>query len=224
MKRLFRHPRVRDGLIHLSAWYLDVTLRSKRWSVEGDEAIAFLRTGQPAILAFWHEALPLMPGLVQWYRGRSYGAAENVHFLVSRHNDGRFVGAVMSRFRLQPVFGSSSRGGPAALQTMVRLLRDGQYIGITPDGPRGPRRQPASGVAQLAALARVPIIPCGGATTHGRRLSTWDRMVLPLPLGRGAISCGAPIHVPREGWQDALPVVTDALNAAMHRAERLCGG
>lgn len=224
MKRLFRHPRVRDGLIHLCAWYLDMTLRSKRWTVEGDEALTFLRSGQVAVVAFWHEALPLIPGLVQWYRAQSYGAAENVHFLVSRHNDGRFVGAVMSRFRLQPVFGSSSRGGAAALQTMVRLLRDGQYIGITPDGPRGPRRQPASGVAQLAALARVPIIPCGVATTRGRRLSTWDRMLLPLPLGRAVVTLGAPIHVPRDAWQDALPAVTDALNAAMTRAEALCRG
>lgn len=222
MKRLFRHTRIRNGLIRLFAWYLDVTLRSKRWTIDGAEHLAPLRGGDSALVAFWHEILPLMPVLAQEARRMPNGVTTDIHFLVSRHNDGRFIGAIMDRFHLTPIFGSSSRGGPAAMHTMARLLRTGAVIGITPDGPRGPRREAASGVAQLAALAGVTIIPCGGAMTHGPRLSTWDRMILPLPFGRGVLSCGAPIRVPRDGWREALPIITAEMNAAMDRAEALC--
>jgi hypothetical protein len=46
-------------------------------------------------------------------------------------------------------------------------------------------------------------------------------MRLPLPFGRGALVCAAPIAVPREGWQAAIPVITAALNEAMDRAGAL---
>lgn len=222
MKRLFRHTRIRNGLIRLSAWYLDITLRSKRWTIDGVEHLQHMNAGESVIVAFWHEMLPLMPVLARESRRMPGCAMAEIHFLVSRHNDGRFISAIMHRFQMTPIYGSSSRGGPAAMHTMARLLRSGAVIGITPDGPRGPRREAALGVAQLAALAGVTVIPCGGAMTHGPRLSTWDRLMVPLPFGRGVVSCGAPIHVPRDAWREALPTITAAMNAAMDRAESLC--
>jgi lysophospholipid acyltransferase (LPLAT)-like uncharacterized protein len=222
MRRLFRSPRVQVVLVRVFAWYLDLTLRTKRWTLDGAEHLAPAREGAPAVIAFWHEVLPLIPALVERSRQAEDYRTIPIHFLVSRHRDGRLISAIMHRFRLTPVFGSSSRGGAAALFSMVKLLRAGVIIGITPDGPRGPARQAASGVAQLAALAGVPIIPCGGAVTMGRRLGTWDRMILPLPFGRGVLSCRPAITVDRESWQDAVPLITAELNAAMEQAERLC--
>jgi lysophospholipid acyltransferase (LPLAT)-like uncharacterized protein len=78
-------------------------------------------------------------------------------------------------------------------------------------------------VAQLAALAGVPIIPCAAQTTRRRVLPTWDRMILPLPWGRGVLVCGAPIIVPREGWAASLPGIGAALNAAGAQADAACG-
>src|SRR3546814_20698468 len=37
--------------------------------------------------------------------------------------------------------GASSRGGGGALRAMLKALKSGEYIGITPDGPRGPDRK-----------------------------------------------------------------------------------
>lgn len=222
MKRLLRSRPVQAALVRLVTWYLDLTLRTKRWTLDGAEHLASPRAGAPAIIAFWHEVLPVIPALVEHSRQMDDYRAVPIHFLVSRHRDGRLIGAIMQRFRLVAVFGSSSRGGAAAMFNMVKLLRSGAIIGITPDGPRGPRREAAAGVAQLAALAGVPVIPCGAAITHGRRLGTWDRMILPLPFGRGVLTCRPPITVDRDAWQDALPRITEELNHAMRRAERLC--
>jgi lysophospholipid acyltransferase (LPLAT)-like uncharacterized protein len=94
---------------------------------------------------------------------------------------------------------------------------------ITPDGPRGPRRQAAPGVAQLAALSGAQVVPLGGATSAQRRLGSWDRMMFPLPFGRGVLVCGAPIAVPRDGAEAALPGIATALSAVCDEADRICG-
>jgi lysophospholipid acyltransferase (LPLAT)-like uncharacterized protein len=93
---------------------------------------------------------------------------------------------------------------------------------ITPDGPRGPPRVAAPGVAQLAATAAVRVLPCAAQTSRRRVLRTWDEMVLPLPWGRGVIVCGRAIMVPRDRAEAALPVIAQALTVAAEDADRLC--
>ena len=180
--------------------------------------------GAPVVVAFWHERLSLMPML--WVKARQSAEGRDVrnrvHVLVSRHRDGRFIGAVVSRFALDVVLGSSSRGGAKGLRVMLNLLASGDHIAITPDGPRGPRRVAATGVAQLAALSGVPVLPCAAQTTRHWVLRTWDRMVVPKPFGRGVVVCLPTIAVNRDSWQDAMPAIGAALTAAAERADRLC--
>ena len=47
-------------------------------------------------------------------------------------------------------------------------------------------------------------------------------MTLPLPWGRGVFVCGPAITVPREDWEQALPEITQALNAASEQAAAAC--
>lgn len=76
-------------------------------------------------------------------------------------------------------------------------------------------------MARLAALSGVPVLPVAAHTSRARVLGSWDRMVLPLPFGRGAIVCGEPIWVPRRG-DDPLPRIEAALTDAIERAATLC--
>jgi lysophospholipid acyltransferase (LPLAT)-like uncharacterized protein len=94
---------------------------------------------------------------------------------------------------------------------------------ITPDCPRGPRRQAAPGVAQLAALSGAVVVPVGAAARWHRILPSWDRMMFPLPFGRGVLVAGPPIAVPREGAAAALPVIAAAIDAACAAADAACG-
>ena len=155
---------------------------------EGYEHVAPHAAGAPVVVAFWHERLALMPML--WLQARRTNRARaRAHVLVSRHRDGQFIGAVVSRFDLDVVLGSSSRGGAKGLRILLNLLAGGDHIAITPDGPRGPRRVAAPGVAQLAALSGVPVLPCAAQTRRRWLLPTWDRMVVPKPFGRGVVVC-----------------------------------
>lgn len=222
MKSLLRTPQAQAFLAALLGGYLSFALRTTRWTLDGQENFRPFSCGAPAVFAFWHEFLPLMPALSLIARTLPFYRPVPIHTLVSQHRDGRFIGAMMRRFGILPVLGSSSRGGAAGLRKLLGVLRQGHMIGITPDGPRGPPRQAALGVVQLAALSGVAVVPLAARTTRRVKLNTWDRMPVPLPFGRGVMVCGPAISVPRHGWEDALADITKALNLAAARAEALC--
>ncbi len=226
LKILLRQPWVQAKLAALLGRYLDFALRTTRWTVQGEAYLTPHVELHPVVAAFWHERLPLMPALWTLVHARSGGRAR-AYVLVSRHKDGRFIGEVVRRFTVQVVYGSTDRnrqdrGGAAGARTLLGALEAGGIVVITPDGPRGPRRVAALGVAQLAAHSGAPVLPCAAQTSRRWTLPSWDRMVLPLPFGRGAIVCGAPIVVPCDGAEAALPHITAAITAAVDEADALC--
>ncbi|MGG5811351.1 lysophospholipid acyltransferase family protein [Falsiroseomonas sp. CW058] len=227
MRRLIRHPAVQAGLARLLGGYLAFVIRTTRWTLGGegtDAAVRELEAGRPLIVAFWHERLPLVPPLRDLAAARTARAsALTPRVLVSRHRDGRFIGNVMHRFGARMIYGSSRRGGAPAMIEMLRALREGDPVLITPDGPRGPRRRAAAGVAQLAAMSGAVVVPLGAASTRHRILPSWDRMMLPLPFGRAVLVCGAPVAVPRDGADAALPAIAAGITAATDAADAALG-
>ena len=232
MKRLIRSAFVRTLGTRLIGAYLVVALRTTRWRIEApDEAWPYLLAtdGRSAIVAFWHEFLPLAPML--WWHAHRANPAMRMTVLISRHRDGRMMTDIVRRWDVQVVAGSSDRpkpgdagpargkGGAAAMRSLLELLRSGSLVAITPDGPRGPRHVLQPGGARLAALSGVAVVPAAAFCRPARRLGSWDRMILPLPFGRGRIVYGAPILVPRHGWEAALPTIAASLGAVSRKAE-----
>ena len=139
--------------------------------------------------------------------------------LASQHRDGQLIGMAMGAFGLGRVVGSSSRGGAAGLRRLAAALREGSDVGLTPDGPRGPRRVAAAGVAQLAALSGAQVLPVAAWTRWALQFRSWDRMRFPLPFGRGRLVFGDMITVPRHDWEGSLPAIEAAVTQAAQRAE-----
>jgi lysophospholipid acyltransferase (LPLAT)-like uncharacterized protein len=221
LKRMLRRGPAQAVLAGLLGRYLAFALATTRWSLHGAEHVAPHIAGQPAVFAFWHERLPLMPALWMLARRRGDRRTLRARVLVSRHADGRFIGALIRSFGVDLVHGSTSRGGASGLRAMLVSLQAGSHVVITPDGPRGPRRQAAPGVANLAALSGAPVLPCSAQTSRRRVLRSWDRMVIPLPLGRGVIVCQPPIFVARGAAEAALGAIAAALSEAADTADRL---
>jgi len=229
LRRLTQHPAIQPMLSRLGGRYLALVYATTRWTLVGEENLR-LAFGEgsggfrPVICCFWHERLPLMSRLWVEARARIPGLEDKwAHVLVSRHRDGYFIGGVINHFRLTTIHGSSSQGGASGLRGLVRLLKDGETVAITPDGPRGPRRTAAPGVAQLAALANLPVTPCAARTTNCKVLRSWDRMVVPLPFARGVLVVGPPIMPDRRDPEAAIPAIEAALNAVSDEADRACG-
>src|SRR5262245_7870929 len=168
--------------------YIRFVYATNRWSVEGAEPPRRLsREGRSFIAAFWHGQLLMMP--LAWHRLAPF------HMLISAHPDGRIIAGAMTYFGIETIAGSTRRGGSAAFRTMLKCLKEGACVGITPDGPRGPAMNASLGIVNVARRAQVPILPIAYATSRRRVLATWDRFHLALPFGRGVYLWGEPIEI-----------------------------
>lgn len=205
-------------LVRLLAGYMRVVLRLQfGLKIVGPENLSVLAQDRPVIAAFWHETLPAMP--VLWREACKAGTKRPAVVLASRHRDGQLIGNIARAFGVGLVSGSSSSGGAAGLHELVRLVNGGTNVALTPDGPRGPARRAAAGVAALAGLTGAVVLPCAAATSRFITLKkSWDGMRIPLPFGRVVLVCGAPLRVPRENWRAALPFIEAALDDASAQA------
>ena len=109
--------------------------------------------------------------------------------------------------------GSSTRSGARAIAQMAALAREGWDVGITPDGPKGPRFSAEPGAVWVAAHGEVPIIPLGVAADRAWRARSWDRFLVPKPFARVWVVNGPPI---RFGREDVARI--DAASATVARA------
>jgi len=164
--------------------------RSLRVQVVGDEKLEELRQRcGPICFCSWHEIL-----VVPLFHHRfNDGVA-----VVSEHADGEIIARVLDTWGYTLVRGSTTRGAIRALIHAVRAVRGGHDIGITPDGPRGPRRVAQPGIVLLAQKSGCPIVPMGFGSTRYWEFRSWDRFRLPKPWARAEIRYGEPIFVPSE--------------------------
>jgi hypothetical protein len=225
IKRLLRSKAVLRAAVAVIAAYIRLVYATSRWRAVGAEhPEAFWRTGRPYVGAFWHGRLLMMP---RTWQGR--GAA---HVLISQHRDGELIARAIAHFGLSSIRGSTrsgerQKGGGAAIRALLKALKAGETVFVTPDGPRGPRMRASEGLVHVARLSGCPILPTAAAVSRRRIMGSWDRFILPLPFARGVFIWGPPISVPRDADEAAVAAarqaLEDALNAITAEADRMCG-
>ena len=199
-------------------WLATAIARTLRYDIEGDAQLAELADRHGAIIfCGWHNRL-LVP-LCHHRHVRGYA-------VVSEHTDGELIGRVLQNWGYTLLRGSTTHGAARVLIQAIKVMRAGHSLGITPDGPRGPRYVAQPGTVVLAQKSRCPIVPMGFATTWFWRFKSWDRFEFPKPWSRAAIRYGEPIVVPpkltveelehwRQRVQDGLMRVTRDAAAAV---------
>ncbi len=145
---------------------------------------------RPLIWIFWHNRLMLFPHLIERYLNQRKTAA-----LTSASKDGEIVASFLSNFKVRSIRGSSSRRGAAALIEMKSLLAQGWDVGITPDGPRGPRYYLNPGVLKLAQKTGIPVLPANVEYSKFWRLKSWDGFMIPKPFARVEITMGELLEI-----------------------------
>lgn len=168
----------------------------------------------PAIFIFWHEYIPLL----FYLRGHCH-----INMLLSRHQDAEWLGQAAKRMGFGTIRGSTNRGGAAALREIMRKS-PWENLAITPDGPRGPRRELAVGCVYLASRLQMPIVPVGlGYDRPWRVKKAWDQFAIPRPFSRACGIVGEGYRVPesasREDLEQHRLEVQNRLNALTEEAE-----
>lgn len=204
----------------LIAAYAKLVWVTGRWTIEGREHLQRLEEqGGPIIAAFWHGRILIMP-FVKPRRVK-------FHMMISAHDDGRVIAGAVRYFGIDWIAGSSTEGGSAALRAMLRQLRAGNGVGITPDGPDGPAMRVKPGIVVAARLAKISVAPATYATRWRRILGSWDRHHLPFPFSRGIVIYGPPIEIGEADDAAALEAarlrIEQGLNSITAEADRRMG-
>ncbi len=215
-----RHPRVQSSLCWLIAQYIRLVYWTGNWKlIDEAEPVALATAKKPFILAFWHGRLLMIP--------YSLPGRGTVSMLISSHPDGQLIARTVLHFDIVTIAGSTSKGGASAIRNLVRVLRNNGIVGITPDGPRGPRMRASEGVAALARISNLPVFPVTFSASRGVVFGSWDRFFLPLPFSRGVFIWGKPIHVPKDAGPDVIAIKREQIEAGLNeiteRADRLVG-
>lgn len=175
------------GLPPMIYGLLRATERTIRWvEVNPEPARDLWQRRHQLILAFWHNRMLMAPF---FYRGRG------LDILISRHTDGELIRRVMSFFGFGSVRGSTTRGGTRAFREMLRSVKQGKDIVITPDGPRGPRYVVQRGIVELAWRTGLPIVAVTYSTKHCFQCPSWDGLILPRPFTQGIFIWDHPLWV-----------------------------
>jgi len=227
LKSLGRSRPVRWVASSLGAGYIRFVHATSRWEVVNRATPeAFWNEGKPFILSFWHGRIMMMP--------YCWPGDKRMYVLISRHRDGGLIADTIGWFGLGTVRGSSAKpgrerekGATAALMEMLRKLKSGDYVGISPDGPRGPRMRATDGIVAVARIAGVPVIACAWSARRRRLLSSWDRFVVALPFTKAVFVWGEPVTVPAGAKGEALEAARLAIETELNRvtreADRLAG-
>lgn len=174
--------------------------------------------GEQMIFAFWHGRLLMMP----------FACRTAATILISQHRDGEYISRIARRLGLEVQRGSATRAGAQAFRQLVRRLRSGRHVVITPDGPKGPRGRVKSGVIELSRLTGMPIVPLGFGAFPRRVLPSWDQFLIPYPFSRAAYVWGKPLYVPpgisKAEGERFQQILAERLDAVTGEADRIAGG
>ncbi len=158
--------------------------RSLRFEIAPEDLRNLNKRDEPVAFILWHNRLFIVAEIARRFRrGRP------IYSLVSASKDGAWLDAFFAQVGMHTVRGSSHILGREAVMALIGRLRAGHDIGITPDGPRGPRYEFKAGALVVARRAGVPALLIGGRFQSARRLKSWDGFFLPRPFSRVRISC-----------------------------------
>ncbi len=155
-------------------------------------------TDEPIIFAFWHGDLLMQPYM--YYQFRKIPKA---NVLISNHFDGALISKTMKYFKLGTIAGSTNRNGAKVLIQAIKTLNNGYDIGITPDGPKGPRHSISDGIVAMAQKTKTKVILFTCKPSKYWQLSSWDKFTIPKPFGTLEFFASKPMNLEGLSLQDA---------------------
>jgi len=164
----------------------------------------------PYILCFWHARILMMPHAFRGWNGL---------MLISEHADGELIAQAVARLGIESVRGSTTRGGAKAVVRMLREAKKGRPLGITPDGPRGPRERVQPGAIWLAKKTGLPLRSVCYATSRFWRANSWDRFYVPLPFSRGVFVFSELLDVSQMDDEEAMAALQRLMDETQRRAD-----
>lgn len=207
MKRWWRsvRPKLLPKLALLILRVLGPTLRIK---VVGYDAYNDL--GKGIIFAGWH-GKTLLPALLFRDKG--------VWTIISRSRDGEMQNQIFTSLGFKTIRGSTGRNGARAAAESIRVLKKGETMAFTPDGPRGPSGVVQPGVIVMAKKSGAALVPVGVSAARRWHVPTWDSYMVPKPFSKCVLIFGDPLFVSKDADDEESEQARKKLEAEIHRVQ-----
>lgn len=174
---------------------------SLRLEIDESSRALFGKVSESFAFVLWHNRLFVIAEIARRYR-----KGRRIYGLVSASKDGAWLEAFFEAVGIHSVRGSSSKLGREAVTALVDVMRQGNDIGITPDGPRGPCYDFKGGALIVSRRVHSGMVLVGMEFGACLRLRSWDRFVLPLPFSKVRIRGVLVTAEEASGDRDALVV------------------
>ena len=220
IKKLSRNTVARSIACWLGVQYIRMVDRTSFWKFESELGPEqFLRENIPFIACFWHGRLMMM--------GSNWSQRSTLYMLISNHADGKLIACIIRRLGFKTLGVSSKKSGNSPMRSMLRVLKEGNCVGFTPDGPRGPRMRAKLGAIVLARLSGAPIVPTAFSSTRRKLFNSWDKFLFARMFSQGVFLWGNPIWVPKDAddaeMERLRQILEDSLNSLTKQADINCG-
>lgn len=161
---------------------------------------------EPVILACWHGELLMVPYLYKQYR-----KTPRAKILISPHFDGELISRTVSYFGLKTLAGSSDKNPARVLIQAIKTLKEGYDIGITPDGPKGPRHEVADGIIVMAQKTGAKVVLIEVKPTKYWQFNSWDKFIVPKPFGTINFYATKEIDISDMAFEEARKLIKESL-------------
>ena len=162
-----------------------------RIRIHGQKNLDELKTiKQPWIYSTWHNNVATGAWAIR---------NQNIGIMISDSKDGEYITRCVNAFGNFGVRGSTSSGSTKAARGVLKAVRNGYSVAVTPDGPRGPKYKLQQGVLWLSVLAKAPILPyhieCSKQWVFRK---SWDDHKIPKPFSTIHVCIGEPIWIEKQ--------------------------
>jgi len=186
-------------------------MRTVRWNITGLNVLKD-SCPQARLLCSWHGELAL----------NTYMLKKSKIFcwlVVSQHHDGQIIANILEKWKFSLLRGSTNaKGAINTTKSMLSLLKKpNTIIGITADGPKGPRHQSKPGAIRIAQQCGATIILMRAHVSHCWQLNSWDRFVIPKPFSQIHITLQV-ASLPIDSKSKTIPAMVDKEMAAAEHA------
>ena len=215
-KKIIKNFFIQNILVLLAILYIQFVKFTSKIRIENNNyPNKYWKDEKPFILAFWHSQLMMV--------SFSWSYKKKINILASGHSDGRFGAKVGNFFKLNNIQ-TSNKNKNLSLRPVFQLLKSRQYIGITPDGPRGPKEKVPEGIIKIAKSTNVPIIPLGYWSSRNFTLRSWDSFLITLPFSKCNFVWGEEVKIPKNLKDNEIidfqKIIKNKINECIEKAKK----
>ena len=113
--------------------------------------------------------------------------------LISGHRDGKMISIAVSYLGIETIHGSSNNNKISSAKQILTELNNHNVVGITPDGPRGPKQKIKEGLVSIQKKTGAVILPLSYSAKYSVTLKSWDSFLFSFPFNKFVTVWGNPL-------------------------------